>query len=285
MRKVLVLLLLLLTAPAMADITITLTENPANTIEVSYSSSDSNVPRGFGLDIDAIGDVNIVSVTDVDPNFRVYPTAIANDPCGQIGGSPVVGTLPAGTGNDIILEMATLYGTGDPCGFTSPPPTSALLCKINLDVPTGGKLRVSANAARNGIVMEDYMTDPCDNLPQEINLGKCFYVNRVFNKGITVTSAMYTTWSGGAVSEASCWCCEAQKYGNGAYGGASAGRVDTVDLGALKLSWFKRPGQAGYNACVDFGVGSGTNRVDTVDLGVLKQNWFSRPGSCTTPTW
>jgi len=86
---------------------------------------------------------------------------------------------------------------------------------------------------------------------------------------LTITQVMVDKWIG--LSKPLCWTCSGQKCGNGGYGGASLNRIDTVDLGSLKSSWFKTNTQVGYIPCVDFNL---SGRVDTVDLGNLKAHWF-----------
>lgn len=284
MKKVLVLILLLLTAPAMAAVTITLTENPAESgiVEVSYSCSDANLPRAFGLNVDVSGDekghtgIQITGVTNVNSNFRVYPTAIQNDPCGKIGGSPVVGSIPSGYGTGIILEMSTLHGVGDPCGFVNPPPASALLCKI---VTAGkangfgitnnfGKVTVSENTQRGGVVMENYLLDPSDNLPQSVYVGQpC--IN-------SAAGAKYTTWLAWDYPE--CWCYK--KQCNGDLNGASFwGRpVANNDLSLFKLAFGKtdaelrnvsEAGVPGICADLNYAAFWG-RRVANNDLGTFK---------------
>lgn len=213
MKKVLVLMLLLLTAPAMAAVTITLTENPAESgiVEVSYSCSDADLPRAFGLDVTVSGACEITGVTNVNSNFRVYPTAIKNDPAGKIGGSPVVGSLPSGAGGSISLEMSTLYGVGDPCGFVNPPAASGLLCKIvtggtvnSFGITNGyGQVTVSENTQRGGVVMENYLLDPGDNLPQTTWAGQpCL-------SGGDLPAGVWQAW--GAPE---CWCYKKQCRGD-----------------------------------------------------------------------
>ncbi|MBN1788349.1 MAG: SBBP repeat-containing protein [Sedimentisphaerales bacterium] len=113
---------------------------------------------------------------------------------------------------------------------------------------------------------EDYLFTPDPN---------CLWVGRIFNNGLTVTANMMNMWN--TLGKPICWCCEAQKLGNGAYGGPSASRVDTMDLAALKLSWFRTYTQPGYDPCADYNL---SGRVDTVDLAILKTNWFRNVGPC-----
>jgi hypothetical protein len=116
------------------------------------------------------------------------------------------------------------------------------------------------------------------DLAFELTTEDCLYVGRVFNNGLVVTQAMVDKWV--YLKRPNCWCCEAQKYGNGAYAGASAQRVDTADLGDVKLSWMKSYNQVGYKPCSDFNL---SGRVDTADLGIIKQHWMHTEGPCIYP--
>ncbi|MBN1788366.1 MAG: hypothetical protein JW806_08220 [Sedimentisphaerales bacterium] len=113
---------------------------------------------------------------------------------------------------------------------------------------------------------EDYFFAPDPN---------CLWLGRIFNNGLTVTATMMNIWN--TLGKPICWCCEAQKLGNGNYLGSSASRVDTLDLASLKLSWFRTYTQPGYDPCADYNL---SGRVDTVDLGILKSNWFLIVGPC-----
>lgn len=91
----------------------------------------------------------------------------------------------------------------------------------------------------------------------------------------TVTQAMVDKWT--ALGKPSCWCCKAQKLGNGKYLTTSASRVDTQDLSDVKLSWFLSSTQVGYLPCSDYNL---SGRVDTADLSMLKRHWFQSVGAC-----
>ncbi|MBN1788460.1 MAG: hypothetical protein JW806_08740, partial [Sedimentisphaerales bacterium] len=132
---------------------------------------------------------------------------------------------------------------------------------------------VDEDTYRGGVVLED---------GTKVDVGVTFWlyppdlcVGQVFNVAcnptvtLTITQPMVDKFV--YLGYPQCWMCDAQKCGNGAYGGASINRVDTVDLGALKSSWFKTYTAVGYNPCVDFNL---SGRVDTVDLGILKSHWF-----------
>ena len=107
----------------------------------------------------------------------------------------------------------------------------------------------------------------------------CLYVGQVFSYTgpgravtLTVTQAMVDKWI--ALGKPDCWCCLAQKAGNGV---ATNTRVDTGDLNELKQSWNKTSTTAGYKPCADYNL---SGRVDTADLNVLKAHWNKITGGC-----
>jgi hypothetical protein len=109
----------------------------------------------------------------------------------------------------------------------------------------------------------------------------CLYVGRVFNNGLVVTQAMVDKWA--LVfnkPKPCCWCCQAQKYGNGVYTGSSAQRVDSADLGDIKLSYMQSYTVAAYKPCSDYNL---SGRVDSADLGILKQHYMHTEGACSPP--
>jgi hypothetical protein len=103
----------------------------------------------------------------------------------------------------------------------------------------------------------------------------CLYVGRVFNNGLTVDAVMVSKWN--YLGKPNCWCCEAQKYGNGAYGGGSASYVDSQDLSAIRLAFGKSYTQSGYKPCSDLNF---SGYVDSQDLAKLRLNFGHQEGTC-----
>jgi hypothetical protein len=110
----------------------------------------------------------------------------------------------------------------------------------------------------------------------EVQVLDCLYVGRVFNTGMTVSQSMVSRWN--YLGKPNCWCCEAQKYGNGDYAGTSSAKVDTSDLTCLKASYGRSYIQSGYKPCCDFNL---SGRVDTIDLTILKANYMHIEGTCS----
>jgi len=137
------------------------------------------------------------------------------------------------------------------------------------------------------IYLENNIIYDCDNNELYPTMGSivvnvladpnnCLYVGRVFNNGMTVSQSMVSRWN--YLGKPNCWCCEAQKYGNGAYTSVSSAKVDSTDLVCLKYSYMQIYTQPGYKPCCDFNL---SGRVDTIDLAILKANYMHIEGTCS----
>jgi hypothetical protein len=71
--------------------------------------------------------------------------------------------------------------------------------------------------------MEDAETPPTSvamvNCSVKEGDQNCLWEGRVFAQGLTVSATHMTKWNN--LLKPQCWCCEAQKYGNANYAGAS----------------------------------------------------------------
>ena len=120
---------------------------------------------------------------------------------------------------------------------------------------------------------EDYFFAPDPN---------CLFVGRVFNAAcgpgpavnLVVTPPMVTKWNW--LGKPQCWCCDAQKCGNGVYTGGSLNRVDAQDLTSVGTSYGLSYMQVGYISCVDFNL---SGRVDAQDLTILSLHYGKIVGS------
>ncbi|MBN1787712.1 MAG: hypothetical protein JW806_04890, partial [Sedimentisphaerales bacterium] len=257
------------------------------TINIEYSNADPcNLPRAFALDLSIDGTGSFTSLTNYFTEgecnatlrgYGIFPARIVIDSEGDVTdwGNPLAAEDSVGTTNQvlpsshIVLELASLYMD------SNAPATSGVLCTLGVDCGSATAITmVDEDVYRGGVVLEDG-TQVDVSVVDEDTCGACLTLGKVFSVAcnptvnLTVTQAMLDKWE--YLSRPNCWCCDAQKCGNGAYGGSSINRVDTVDLGALKASWFKAHTVVGYNPCVDFNL---SGRVDTVDLGILKSHWF-----------
>jgi len=256
MKKIiLALVVLMLAAPAWAEVVITCAQVPdTNEVVISFNATtEANLVRAFGLNIQLDDDATIIGVGNVNPDYYIHPGTIqitGNEI--TYGGTPVAeyddlqsDTLLGLDSNGVTIEMASLYYPPDPTHVNAPAKSGVLL-SLYVSRPTAPDLQtcltISGNVARagsSGVVMEDPDEDP------------------------TVSP------TGCCVDFPSLWPCDTPGQQRG--DATNDCLVNIADLGALKVSWFKSTGQAGYNPCADF---DRSGMVNIADLGVLKVNWF-----------
>jgi hypothetical protein len=142
---------------------------------------------------------------------------------------------------------------------------------------------LAKNTIRGGVVLENPNITPTVNLtpcPSD-----CLYVGRVFSgtgiTTLTITQAHIDRWV--ALGKPNCWCCDAQKRGNGVYSPSStATKTDFIDLAKIKNSaqWNQSAGQPGYDAnpCSDTNL---SGKIDFIDLAKVKNsaNWNQSVGA------
>jgi hypothetical protein len=297
MKKMLILVVVLLAIPAMAATPVTITcsvDNATRTVTVNYantsSPADGNLVRGFGLDLKVLAGGNITALSNLDPNYRIYPGQIVIDTNHvRDYNTPYPGPkvlVPAAT---VPIEMGSLYtmdinyAPGHPkadpnLGYNAKPKTSGTLLKFVVSGTGAANGTVEENAARGGIVMEKAGKTVATPLCTWSISADCFYVGRVFpatagNSLITVTQAMVDKWV--YLGKPNCWCCPSQKRGNCVYTPSSTATVtNAIDMAKVKNVnvWGKAYTQAGYEPCCDFDM-NGT--VNAADLARVKNinNW------------
>jgi len=312
MKKLILVLAILLSVPAFAAVSISLVkESPdGNKVDLNYNATDpcnGNLPRAFALIIEVNGTANVVDVngykkgesTSASRGYGIYPAKIVidgnNGTVSQWGDPLAVQGAPGAydqvlPSQKFVLEFGSLYApVGDSANC---PATSGTLCYLKMDCNSAlGAVTIKAteeDAYRGGVVLENGTT-PDPNLTASLLYQclqedtNCLKNGMVFSRticdpclttDINITAAIMGRWA--YVGRPNCWCCNAQKCGNGNYTSGSKTRVDAADLSSLKLSWFKYYTQAGYNPCVDFNL---SGRVDAADLSVLKSHWFKTTGN------
>jgi len=251
MKKLVCILVCLMAVPALAlDVSLV---QVGDDVEVQYSGADvNNLPRAFALTVSIAGGGLVDSVTPTlvgeGAGFGIFPGTIVIDVNGDVTdfGTPVApasdpGASGTGLGTaSVVLELGSLYDTNAPAA-------SGTIAVIGIDCDGAtGDLTVSAAAEpiRGGIVTED-------------------------GNSVAVTIADLTY--DGCASAPTCWDiteCAGQPSGDANCDGG----VNISDLVALKASWFKSTGQAGYNCCADF---DQSGSVNITDLVILKANWFT----------
>jgi hypothetical protein len=267
MKKMLILVVVVLLAvpvmvsavpPSRSAVTITCSV-AGRTVTVNYSCdpcvADANLVRGFGLDLNvtAGAGANIASLSNLDPNYRIYPGQIVIDSNHvRDYNTPYPGPKVLVPSTSVAIEMGSLYtldvnyAPGQPkydpnLGYNAKPKKSGTLLKFTVSGSGSASGTVTENAARGGIVMERAAEKP-------------------------IVASPPCTWS---IAAPTCWdaaACAGQSLGDA----DCNGKIQAPDLVKLKQSWNKSKGQVGYNCCADF---DRNGKVQAPDLVRLKQNW------------
>jgi hypothetical protein len=266
-----VLTALLLTVPALANVTISCAQyglygQGKKAVVISYvATEDTNLPRGFGLNVSVSGGVTITSVAYTNPKYWVYPGSIVidtNDPPEVVSqGTPVASGL--GTSN-VILEMGSLHYPTGPTGPNSPA-LSAVLIRLNLS-GTGCTVTVSGNGTRGNVV--NYAAEEAVVVygPPCVMADEC----------LKNTAPEYAVWTNATYDNPVCWCFKRQCRGDG--DGLAQGPlwVSTNDLALLRLAIGKPVLPVG-GICSDYDhAAQGPLRVSTNDLTILR-SWIGKP--------
>jgi hypothetical protein len=287
---------LMVATPSWAVVTITCTPGTGadcNLVTVSWAvSSEPNKVRAFALDITVDSGAKIVSVSDPNAKYNIYPGSIVintttNPPTVTDYGTPVANpydpcTLPGQTqpglnSSGITIEMGSLYY---PTGDNSPnaPLLSGKLLKFR--VSKDCTVTVAENAIRGGVVL----TNP--NLDPAVTLTGCT-VSCAVSDCLPNTVSYYNTWS--AQNKPDCWCYPRQCYGDA--DGKKEGSAKTgyfwahfQDLNVLLAAWNQKGTTTTYilakpHICADFAhdvegsAKTGYYRVHFSDLNKLLANW------------
>ncbi len=280
-----------LVVPVMAQepVTITATIN-GQYLTLGYNATGATKPAAFSFIVDC-GAGQVASLNDVglaDSFFDVCIDYAADDPAAyQAGADPATGVLAGAhplaktdQAGAVVFPARVFSISAAELANIDTIPTAGTICTLKI---TGtGTVCFSEDALRGGVVdtngnaMEVTLPDcisitlhPCD----------CLGIGQVFSYSgpgpavtLTVTQAMMDRAE--MLGCPICWCCLAQKAGNGV---ATNTRVDTGDLNCVKRSWNKTCTSSGYEPCCDFNMSC---RVDTGDLNILKSHWNKITGGC-----
>ena len=264
MKEIVIVLAAIMFAatPARADVIITVDQVvDTNEIIISYdATTETNLVRAFGLNIQLHNDANIIavipkivglSVADAC-GFGIFPGTIVIDTLGNVtnGGTPVgqlsdsPDTLSGLDSNGVTIEMASLYApVATPANA---PAKSGELCSIIISGDTC--LTITANVSRagaTGVVMEDPNEEPTVVLPV------------VFCTLVCCRPPI-------------CWDNVNQCAGQGLGDATCDGAVNLGDLVALKAAWGKTAPWTPPFCCADF---DHSRAVNLGDLVALKMGW------------
>lgn len=278
MRKfVLVLIVLLLSASAWAAVTVNCTAvDPGNTYEVlvSYSVTDSNDVRAFGIRIDVNNGATISNIDVNDKDYYIFPGSIdINDTTGEVD---AYGQAVAEGGNGqsyMILEMGSLYAATDPC-HTTAPAKSGTICTFETNKEC--VVSLSRDTDRGGVVMEDG-SDYASLSGCSLAYADCF-------------PQAHPDWAEyDAVGRPPCWCYPRQCHGDAdntehtEKGKLYNFWVGAPDLGVLALGWYKPDEDPNFSSfiCADFDHSSHIEkgipysfRCGVPDLGIMATYWY-----------
>ncbi len=270
------ILMLATTAEAVVNITCTPgTGADGNQVTVSYAvSGEPNKISGLGLDITVDSGAKIVSVSNLNAKYNIYPGSIVITG-GLITdyGTPVAdpnfpGTLGGlGTGG-ITIEMGALYY---PTGDNSPnaPPLTGDLLKFRVDKSC--TVTVAENAIRGGVVLTNPNLNPTvtpTGCIVDLGVTDCLIGG---NADGTVPGSEFAAWA--AWGKPNCWCYARQCRGdaNGKKTGPSW--VQLLDLQVLAGAYNKNDTALAAipnGICADFNhKKTGPARVQLLDLQEL----------------
>jgi hypothetical protein len=281
MKKIcLVAAILMLEATAEAVVNITCTPGPLgadyNQVTVSYAvSGEPNKVSGFGLDITVDRGAKIVSVSNLNAHYNIYPGSIVITG-GVVTdyGTPVAdpnfpGTLGGLGTSGITIEMGALY---HPAGDNSPnaPPLSGDLLKFRVE--KNCTVTVAENAIRGGVVLTNPNMNPTVTLTGcVVGWGQCLI-------GGYAGVAEYIDWIRWDMPD--CWCYARQCRGD--INGKKTGpyRVSLLDLQILAAAFNKMDAQLAAisgGICADINhKKTGPYRVGLLELQALS-NYFNKP--------
>jgi len=282
MKKLIVILAIVaIASPVMAAVTIN-GSLAGTTGTLTYRIGGPNNVRAFAMDI-SVSTGNVTNVNCTNASYYVYPGSIQiqngsiADSGNCVCSSAYPGTKRGKNTSAVTVEMGSLY-TG-----TNKPASTGTLLTFTIS-NSAATVTVGRNTVRGAIVMERPEESAADNLPMTFkNSTDCLYVGRVFSGSGITTLTINTThiakWN--YLGKPNCWCCPAQKRGNGVYSPSGTSlAVDNVDLGKVKNSnvWNKTYTQTGYNACSDINL---SGNIDNVDLAKIKNsaNWGKTVGA------
>jgi len=205
------------------------------------------------------GGVVLENGTSITPVINAPPT---------IKDAPSTCTVP----NVVNFKLADANAAIIAANFT----VGTITYEVNLVIPDGNVIRT---LPVGGTVTT------CATPVNIVVSRPCLYLGRVFSgtgiTTLTVTQAMIDRWV--TLGKPNCWCCNAQKRGNGVYTPTStATKTDALDLAKVKntAQWLQSLGAPGYNAnpCCDTNL---SGKIDAVDLARIKNtaNWLQTVGA------
>jgi hypothetical protein len=281
MRQVLVMMMMgfgVFTIPAMAAVNFTATDAGNSKLQIAYTTTDGDLPRGVALRI-SLSDGAVVDLAATaaakswDPAFNAFPDYAYSYPLGyQVGdGHPLASPNEAGVltadASDFSISMEVLDQTGQ---AMAGPASSANLITIQLNKEDTRKTTVrifgdNLRGPASGVVGDGVLTS---NLPITVQMG-----NDCGLGCLRCTAPEYPDWV--AWGKPVCWCYPYQCRGDIDGRSALGKRVTLADLNLFKRAfnqsemWIKL---VPNGICADFNHRSSLGkRVTLADLNEFKK--------------
>lgn len=253
-KLILVLVVLALAAPALAgDPTVKASQETVdvNIVVITYDvneTPDGNLFRAFALNVSVDSGATVGTPYDFNDHYYINPGSII-----IIGGDVNnYGTpIAAQDSNSFTLEMGSLYASNDPCGHTTAPPKTGVVCRFTVD--RSCIVDLEADSTRGGCVMEDTEgTFTVETIDANVTLG----------------------WPYPAIWDDDSFC----------YGDVDANSfINTDDWPAFRDGYYKNywdhypvddqnPAQGEYNPAGDW---DKNGRIDTDDWPPFRDNYYT----------
>ncbi|NLH16353.1 MAG: hypothetical protein GX455_07230 [Phycisphaerae bacterium] len=276
MRQVLVMMGIgVFAIPVMAAVNFTATDAGGGKLQIAYTTTDGDLPRGVALRI-SCGDGAVLDIAApfvADPAFNTFPDYAYSNPLNYAvgNGHPLAKSTEAGAldadASDFSISMGVLDQTGNQ---SAGPATTTNLITVQLKgVGCPTTVTISADTLRgpaSGVVGSVLSS----NLPITVEVlnmcGEC----------LKWSAPEYPDWV--AWGKPACWCYRRQCRGdiNGKKEPIGTAQIGATDLNTFKSAFGKNPTDLAFvsnGICADLNHAKekiGTARVGATDLGQFK---------------
>ncbi|MCE5339699.1 MAG: hypothetical protein LLF92_01050 [Planctomycetaceae bacterium] len=206
-KLILVLAILLVASPVWAVLDVNIVKVDSDTVAITYTGADVNLPRAFALTvtINGTGTFTATSLnnfktgesTASSRGFGIYPASITIDSAGVVSnyGTPLADPCSVGTtdqilpSQSIVLEFGSLY-----YGDVNAPAASGTLCTLDFTKGTATQITLGTEAVyRGGIVLENG-DQTTDTFTYVIPVDEC----------LSSSATEYAKWV--EYGKPACWC-------------------------------------------------------------------------------
>ena len=275
MKSLMAMLVLVMAVPAMAVVNFTATDAGSGKLQIAYTTTDGDLPRGVALRVSlsdgAVVDTTVAPVADAAFNTFI-DWAYSNPLNYAVGnGHPLAKATEAGALDADASDFSICMGVLDQGGNQAAgPASSANLVTIQLKGTADTTVTITGDTLRgpaSGVVGSVLSS----NLPLTVvvKLGAPI-------ECVKSTASIYADWV--AWGKPDCWCYERQCNGdiNGKKEPIGTAQVGATDLGIFKNAFGKNPTDLALvvnGICADLNHKKepiGVARVGATDLGTFK---------------